>query len=118
MIEPGLIAEQYLTGWNVTPTERSNALVNWSEDATYIDPLMSAEGRDAIAAMIDKATAQFPGYRFALEGTPDGHGNYVRFTWNLAAPSGEVAARGTDIVRVDGGGRIAEVIGFLEVGAS
>lgn len=118
MIEPRLIAERYLAGWNAAPAARDEALPAWSEDATYIDPLMAGEGRDAIATMIDKACAQFPGCRFVLEGAPNGHGNHVRFTWALTTPDARVAARGTDMVRVDGDGRIAEVIGFLDSGAA
>jgi hypothetical protein len=64
--------------------------------------------------MIAGARAQFPGHGFALAGTPDGHGRFVRFSWTLAPAGGAAIAGGTDVVRLDEVGRIAEVIGFLD----
>lgn len=107
------IAEQYLASWNTVPAQRSRTLSAWSEDATYVDPLMSASGREAIGSMMDQAVVNFPGHAFVLSGAVDGHGPYVRFNWTLAAPDTKAVAHGTDVVRVDRNGRIAEVIGFL-----
>ncbi len=52
-------------------------------NARYIDPLMQGEGRKGITAMIEAARQKFPGYRFVLTGTPDGHGDFTRFSWRL-----------------------------------
>ncbi|WP_205749061.1 nuclear transport factor 2 family protein [Frigidibacter oleivorans] len=116
MIEPHSIAQAYLSVWNQSDDERRVALLaeGWSKGATYVDPLMNGTGRDGIAAMISAARAQFPGHGFTLRGTPDGHGDYVRFAWDLAPADGPRVAGGTDIVRLDGDGRIAEVVGFLD----
>ena len=114
MIESKTIAENYIASWNNTPDARTAAMTAWAEDACYVDPMMSGEGRAGIARMIDDAVKQFPGHRFTLCTEPDGHGAYVRFSWKLAPASGAAVARGTDIVRVDSEGRIAEVIGFLD----
>ena len=112
---PQEIASDYLATWN-TPddTERARTLAGWAEGARYRDPMMTGEGRDGIAAMITAARAQFPGHSFTLTGTPDGHGPFVRFSWTLAPANGQAVAHGTDIVRLDDDGRIAEVIGFLD----
>jgi hypothetical protein len=59
--------------------------------------------------------AQFPGFRFQLHGTPDGHNNVVRFSWKLGAEGAAPAAYGTDIATVSEDGRINKVIGFLDV---
>lgn len=115
MPTPQDIATGYLAVWN-TPDdeERRRGLEQWAPDAEYRDPLMRGAGRDGIAAMIAKARAQFPGHEFRLRGTPDGHGDFARFSWSLAPAGGPSVAGGTDIVRLDGAGRIAEVIGFLD----
>lgn len=119
MTDPRTIAENYLAAWNAPGSEeRATNMMSWAPDARYVDPLMRGEGRDGIAAMIARARAQFPGHDFTLTGTPDGCGNHVRFSWTLAAESGTPVARGTDIVRLDREGRIAEVIGFLDGGAA
>ena len=114
--EPKAIAERYLAAWNEADDARRRALLeqSWAPDARYADPLMHGEGRDGIAAMIGAARSQFPGHGFTLRGTPDGHGHYVRFSWTLAPEGGAPVGGGTDMMRLDGEGRIAEVVGFLD----
>ena len=118
MTDPNQIAERYLNTWNAEPSERAAALEHWSPDATYIDPLMSGRSREGIGTMIEAAVAQFPGHSFALDGKPDGHGPHARLRWTLAPSTGEAIAHGTDIVRLDDEGRIAEVIGFVDGAAA
>ncbi len=110
------IAETYLSAWNeADDTSRQAAIArNWSASARYADPIMSGDGRDGIAAMISAARAQFPGHGFALRGAPDGHGSWVRFSWDLAPENGAPVAGGTDMVRLDETGRIESVVGFLD----
>ena len=114
MPDPKSIAGAYLASWNATPQERLSALAAWSSHAIYTDPLMTGNGRDGIAAMMDRAVEQFPGHRFELAGTPDGHSAFVRFSWTLHPESGPPVAAGTDVVRLDDKGVIMEVIGFLD----
>lgn len=113
---PLAVAEAYLTTWNeADEAQRQTAITrSWSPDARYADPMMQGEGHDGIAAMIAGARSQFPGHSFLLRGTPDGHGPWVRFSWNLAPENGEPVAGGTDMVKLDGGGKIASVVGFLD----
>lgn len=116
MFDSRPIAEAYLAAWNETDGERRRALLaaQWSADARYVDPIMSGTGMEGIAAMIEGARAHFPGHRFHLSGAPDGHNGYVRFSWSLVSGEGRPVAGGTDIVRLDEAGRIAEVTGFLD----
>lgn len=116
MTDPKPIADRYLALWNEADEARRVALLaeNWAADARYADPMMQGEGRDGIAAMIQGARTHFPGHGFTLRGTPDGHGSYVRFSWDLAPEGAPAIAGGTDIVRLDGAGRIADVVGFLD----
>ena len=114
------IAETYLALWNEEDDERRKHLLGkaWAETARYIDPLMQGEGRQGIAAMIEAARQKFPGYRFVLAGTPDGHGNFTRFSWRLVSPDGDDVAGGTDVVSRDADGRIENVVGFLDRAAT
>jgi hypothetical protein len=68
--------------------------------------------------MIEQARTQFPGLRFTRVSKIDGHGAFVRFSWALGDVGNPPAALGTDIVRLDDEGRIAEVIGFLDAMAA
>ena len=117
-VDPTTIAQTYLAAWNEADGVRRRELLDegWAAEARYVDPLMHGEGREGIARMIEAARRQFPGHGFALSGTPDGHGGHVRFSWTLAPAGGAPVARGTDVVRLDDEGRIAEVVGFLDGG--
>ena len=61
---------QYLDCWNETDPAARRKLIDgtWAADASYIDPLAEAHGRDAIDATIAAAQAQFPGFVFSLAG--------------------------------------------------
>jgi hypothetical protein len=116
MHNPEAIARDYLAVWNQPDADQRQADLarHWTADARYADPMMAASGRDAISAMIAQARAQVPGHAFALKGQPDGHRDFVRFSWTLADPAGTPVGGGADVVRLDAEGRIAEVIGFLD----
>ncbi len=120
MTDPNSIADAYIALWNDDDdaARRARLANGWSADARYADPMMASEGHDGIATMIAGARAQFPGHGFTLAGTPDGHGPFVRFSWTLAPADGAPVAVGTDVVRLDTEGHIAEVIGFLEGSAA
>ncbi|MBN9241296.1 MAG: nuclear transport factor 2 family protein [Mesorhizobium sp.] len=113
---PLAVAEAYIDLWNEADDIRRKAALaeGWASDARYADPLMTGQSRHGIAAMIAGARAQFPGHGFALRGTPDGHGRFVRFSWSLAPEGGAPVAGGTDVVTLDTDGRIDNVVGFLD----
>ena len=60
------IVDRYLAIWNETDATRRRALIarTWTEDATYVDPVMRGAGHDGIDAMVAGAQAQFPGFEF------------------------------------------------------
>lgn len=110
------VIDTYIAMWNEPDADERRALVNaaLTADATYIDPLMSGEGTEAISAMIGAAQQAYPGHRFALVGEPDSHHDYVRFTWSLAPAGEEPVAIGTDFAVTGEDGRLTSVVGFLE----
>ncbi len=116
MNNPSDIAADYVALWNERDGGRraEKLAAGWSAEATYVDPLARVAGRDELAGLIGAVQAQFPGFRFQPLGVADGHGEFVRFSWGLGPEGGEPVAKGTDIVRVEDG-RIAEVIGFLDL---
>jgi hypothetical protein len=110
------VVERYIAAWNEADPDRRRALVAkaFSEDATYLDPLMEGSGTDGIAAMIGGAQQQFPGHRFELSEGPDAHHDRVRFAWSLVADGGAPVAAGIDFARTAQDGRLSEVTGFLQ----
>ena len=116
MTTPHAIADRYLATWNEADAARRQALIAalWSPQGRYADPLMSGQGHDGIAHMIETARTQFPGLVFTPRGEPDGHGAFARFSWSLGPAGGAAVAGGTDVARLDEEGRVVEVIGFLD----
>jgi hypothetical protein len=113
------LVDRYIAMWNETDPERRRSLVleTLTEDAQYVDPLMSGEGVDAINAMISGAQQQFPGHRFELVCGPEAHHDRLRFTWSLAANGSEPVAVGVDFATLADDGRMRSVTGFLEPAA-
>jgi SnoaL-like protein len=109
------IAEGYIVLWNERNDSRRREQLasNWTSDATYVDPLMNGAGADGIDAMIAAVQQRFPDFEFALLGKPDGHGDFVRFSWGLGPRGGDTPIKGTDFV-VTQDGRIRSVTGFLD----
>jgi ketosteroid isomerase-like protein len=108
---------RYFTAWNTTGAEDLAKAVaaTFTENATYTDPLADVRGHDGIAAAIAGAHEQFPGFEFTLTGTPDGHHNLVRFTWDLVSSAdGSAPAAGSDVALLAEDGRIRFVSGFLD----
>jgi hypothetical protein len=115
MTNPAMIADRYIALWNETdPGRRRDLLAStWTEDATYVDPLMQGAGHGQIDGLIAAVQARFPGFRFALIGQPDGYGDHVRFSWQLGPEGGEGLIEGTDFAVLDGE-RLKAVSGFLD----
>ncbi|MDB5530114.1 MAG: Isomerase [Devosia sp.] len=109
------IAQTYIATWNETDATRRAALIgrDWAPTANYIDPLMAADGPEALNGIIAAVQERFPGFVFSLLGKPDGFGDNVRFSWGLGIPDDEIIIEGTDFVRVENG-LITGVTGFLD----
>lgn len=113
---PASIADRYLATWNEADAQQRAALLEqaWTRDARYADPLMAGSGLAQISALIGGVHERFAGYRFHRIGTPDGHGDHVRFSWALGpAAADDAPIAGTDVVELKDG-RISRVVGFLD----
>ena len=57
------LIDRYIEAWNETDGARRRELVagTWSEDGTYLDPLMSGSGHDSIV-MIGLGRERFPAW--------------------------------------------------------
>jgi hypothetical protein len=119
MTEHDGLIDAYLAAWNETdPVPRRDLIARaWTEDARYLDPMLSAEGRDGIAAMVEAVQARFPGHRFRRAGgAADGHHDRLRFGWELAPEvGGPPVVRGVDFATLSADGRrLRSVTGFFD----
>ena len=103
-------------GWSFQQLVKRRARLlaeTFTDDARYVDPLMSGRGAAQIDGLIGAVHARFPGFRFAVVGAPNGHGDHVRFSWSLGPAGAEPPIQGSDVVELRDG-KIANVIGFLD----
>jgi hypothetical protein len=109
------LVDRYIAIWNETDDERRHNLIarTWTEDSTYLDPLMRGEGRSGIDAMIRGVQAQFPGLLFRRTSDVDAHNDHVRFAWELGPEGGPALAGGVDFGVIIGG-RLQTITGFLD----
>ena len=120
MTEIATVVDDYIAMWNEADDGARREIIarTWTDDATYVDPLMSGAGPDGIGAMVAAARQQFPGHTFHLSMGPDAHNDRVRFAWRLVADDGgATAAEGVDFGLVAEDGRLRAVTGFLEPAA-
>jgi hypothetical protein len=120
MADVKTIVGNYIAIWNEPDADARRAIIarTFSDDASYLDPIMAGEGPQGIDAMVAGAQAQFPGQRFELVAGPDHHHDRVRFAWRMVGEDGggEVA-RGVDFATLADDGRLRSVTGFLEPAA-
>src|ERR1700745_583956 len=102
------LVEGYIAMWNEPDAQRRRALVaqTVTDDASYIDPLMSGSGGDGIDAMIAGAQEQYPGHRFPPVPGPAAHHDRVRFSWTIAPEGGDPIAVGHDFATLAPDGRM------------
>lgn len=111
------VVERYIAIWNETDPEQRHDLIarTWSEDATYVDPLMKGDGRAEIDAMIAAVQERFPGYEFRLLSTVDSHNDRVRFSWELTpGDDNPPLVAGVDFGVLAPDGRLQAITGFLD----
>ncbi|MGV9253313.1 nuclear transport factor 2 family protein [Streptomyces sp. NPDC003697] len=108
---------RYFEAWNARGTETLTKTVAaaFTPDGSYTDPLADVRGHEQIAAVISAAQEQFPGFSFRLNGVVDGHHDTARFSWELVSEAdGTAPVAGSDVITLDGEGRIRTVLGFLD----
>ena len=110
------LIERYIATWNEQNARRRREMIDeiWADEASYVDPLVVAEGRDAIDATIAGVQEQFPGFGLRLAGPVDAHHNVARFSWELAPDGAEAVVVGFDVAVLTEDGRLSNVHGFLD----
>jgi hypothetical protein len=106
---------RYIDAWNEPDPARRRDLIRttYADDAGYRDPVLEADGHEAIDAMIVRVHERFPGCRFRLAGTPDAHHDRVRFAWTLAPDDAPPVVEGVDFATF-ADGRLTSVTGFFD----
>ncbi|MGI8689427.1 MAG: nuclear transport factor 2 family protein [Thermomicrobiales bacterium] len=112
----GEVVNGYFAMWNETDPARRRAVTaaTWARDASYRDPLFTADGHEALDALVVAVHEQFPGHRFRLTGPVDTHHDRARWAWELAGPDGSPpVVTGVDFAVLAPDGRLCAVTGFF-----
>ncbi|MBN2624078.1 MAG: nuclear transport factor 2 family protein [Acidimicrobiales bacterium] len=107
--------DAYIAMLNETDPQRRASLaeVAWTEDGSYVDPLLEARGHAGLSDMAAGVHAQFPGQRFVRTTGIDAHHGLVRFGWELGDGEGTVTVAGIDVGVIAPDGRLSHIAGFF-----
>ncbi len=110
------LIDHYITTWNETDGGRRRELIarTWTDDASYLDPMLQSDGKDGIDSMIASVQGRFPGHTFRRTREVEIHHDRVRFTWELSPEPGEPMVRGTDFGIVTPDNRLRAITGFFD----
>ena len=116
MIAVTQIVDNYIAIWNETDSAARQALIseNWTEDATYTDPLAEVTGHEGIDGLVAAVQEQFPGFVFRQLGEAEAHHAFLRFSWEAGPADGEAVVAGSDVALIEDG-RLRRVVGFLDL---
>jgi len=108
------LVDRYFAMWNESDGKRRRDLIaqTWTEDASYVDPVVQGDGLAGIDAMVAAVQERFPGHKFRLSGDIDTHHDRVRFAWEFAADGAEPLVKGIDFAVV-ASDRLKSVTGFF-----
>jgi hypothetical protein len=109
------LIDRYFAAWNEVDSQRRRDLIDrtWTEDSTYLDPVVQGAGRNGIDAMIGGIQKQFPGWKFRRTSEVDAHHDRLRFAWELGPDGGPAVAGGVDF-GVARGGMLQKITGFID----
>lgn len=110
------VVDNYIKVWNETDAGKRRDLIarTWTDDASYVDPLMRGDGPGGIDVMVQQVQQQFPDHKFRLTSKVDSHNDRVRFGWALlAAEDQPPLVAGIDFGIVAEDGRLRAITGFL-----
>ncbi|MDB5028612.1 MAG: isomerase [Candidatus Eremiobacteraeota bacterium] len=110
------LVHSYIASWNETDPTRRRELIEqiYTADARYTDPLVTADGWDAIDRAVADGQQKLGGMALTLAGPIDAHHDAARFTWHAGMPGlSEPVVIGSDVA-VTENGRLRAVICFFD----
>ena len=107
--------DTYIDMWNEQDPGRRTQLIEraWVADGRYLDPLLAADGHDALHEMVATVHSHYPGHVFRRTTSVDLHNGVARFGWELVAPDGAVFVAGIDVAALADDGRLSSITGFF-----
>lgn len=111
------VTERYIAIWNEADADKRRDLIGWAftEDASYLDPMLAGQGHAGLETMFTGVAGQLPGAQVSLTSKPDAHHDWVRFNWKLVLPGeSDSFIEGFDVGQIGPDGRFERIVGFLD----
>ena len=110
------IADRYVAFWNATDAEDRHRLatMTFTEDVEYHAPVGVLAGTAAMMGFRDEFLSHQPTAALVARRVPERHHDRMRFQWEIVVADDESFATGTDVLELDGEGRISSVTSFLD----
>jgi hypothetical protein len=107
--------DTYLAMWNEQDAQRRTDHIEraWATDGRYVDPLLEAQGHQALHDMVANVHAHYPGHTFRRRSGVDAHHDELRFAWELVGPDGTTTVAGIDVGTLAPDGRLQRITGFF-----
>jgi hypothetical protein len=111
------LVDRYVAIWNEHDAARRRALIaeTFTENATFVDPLMQSDSQDGFDALMAGLQTQFPDFRIRIVGKVDSHHDVLRFSWEYGPEGVDPIVAGIDCAVLAGDGRFAAVAGFIDL---
>jgi len=111
------VVDRYVAIWNEHDAARRRALIadTFTEDATFVDPLMQSDSQDGFDALMAGVQTQFPDFRVRLTGDVDSHHEVLRFNWEYGPEGADAVVAGVDYAVLSADGRFTSVTGFIDL---
>jgi len=110
------LVDMMLSAWSEPEQERRRAVLDSCcvPEVSYVNLLAEATGTAAVAELLGRLTAQFPGVRPVRSSALDFHHRYARFEWVIQNEAGQPLLQGLDVIVLsEEHDRIASVITFF-----
>lgn len=111
---PAATAEAYVSFWNLSADEqRTLGTALFASDVARSTPIGESAGLEALIDFTRQFAEGVGDYTFVARTEPDAHHDHVRVRWEIR--QGESSfAEGTDVLDLDGSGRIAAITAFID----
>ncbi len=109
------LVDRHLATWSEEDADRRRAAYDevYAADVRLVEPSGEGRGHEAVEAAISGLQGGVPGGVLAVDGQVGHHHDAVNYRWTLALPNGQLAARGSDVLLLEGE-RIATAYVFID----
>lgn len=111
---PAATAGAYVSFWNLSAEEqRTLGATLFADDVARSTPIGESTGLEALIDFTHQFAEGVGDFTFVARTEPDSHHGHVRVRWDIRKEEGSFA-EGTDVLDLDGSGRIAAITAFID----